>query len=203
MKTEMASLKSFVEHLTDRVNTLENRLAATETRLEKYEKASETKNTWANSETSTEDMYYEADLRHRKRKYLILSGVPEETSGNVAERRDADSLTVSKIASAIGIQNFEPKDTTRVGRIDKNRPRLLRFKCGTTTEKFNFLQKSKALSQITEFQKVFINQDLTPCQRKRQKQLRDELKERRRAGEKVTIHKGRVVLEHETKQHFQ
>ena len=60
--------------------------------------------------------------RHRRRKYIVVSGVPEHESGSVEERRKMDSETVKDIIEELGIRNFELDEITRVGIIRSSRP---------------------------------------------------------------------------------
>ena len=49
------------------------------------------------------------------------------------------------------------------------------------------------MKNIPKFQGVYVNPDLTAAQRKRDVELRRELRARREAGEKVKISQGRIV----------
>ena len=149
---------------------------------------------------SDEDMIQEARERHARRKFLIVSGLPESTDGNIEERRSKDATKIKEMASALGVKDLELKEVHRIGRIS-GAPglRLLRFKCVTIDKKFSLLRSAKTLRSSSSYKGIYINNDLTRAQRLKNKELRMELKRRREAGEEVIIHHGCVVNTKEVK----
>ena len=102
------------------------------------------------------------------------------------------------------MDDLYPEEVSRIGRISDTRPRLLRFKCSSTKEKAEVLRLSKKLRSTQDYyNKVFVNPDLTLLQRKRDKQLRDEVKRRREEGEEVYIRRGRIVNKANAFENFQ
>ena len=135
----------------------------------------------------------ESEERRKRRKYVVLSGIPEHSSGNIAERNERDTALVGELACELGLVGFAPEQVTRIGRLTSTRPRLLRVKCRSVDAKFSLLRQSKKLRDSTRFREVFINPDLTKAQRADNASLRSELKERKKKGEKVIICNGQIV----------
>ena len=142
-----------------------------------------------------EEICDETTARWRKRKYLIASGIAENTSGSLAERKSKDTNAIELLAKEIGVEDIDidPCEVSRVGRLDSDKPRLLRFKLDDADERRQLLKNSKNLRKSLHFQNVYINPDLTYFQRKRNSDLRKEVKERREGGENVGIRRGRIV----------
>ena len=140
-----------------------------------------------------EDIIHEAEERFKRRKNLIISGAPEQTAGTVEERREKDEEYIEDMAKEMGMERFEPENVSRIGAIRNSKPRLIRFKCSDPREKYTLLRESKKLKNVPKFQGVYVNPDLTAAQRKRDVELRRELRARREAGEKVKISQGRIV----------
>jgi len=174
-----------IQRMDDRNKELESKIESLETKIQSMEQQRHF--------MTEEDMIHEAEDRFRRRKYLIVSGVQEQTTGTVDERREKDEEYIKDIAKEMGIDDFEPEEVFRIGIIRNSKPRLIRFKCSEIKEKYSFLRESRMLRNVPRFQGVYINPDLTAAQRKRDAELRKELKARREAGEKVKIRQGRIV----------
>lgn len=157
------------------------------------------------SPSISETVYREMEDRHSRQKFLIISGLEEPLTGSPAERRLRDKEIVEGLAHKIGVTDFEVSDVLRIGPVHGRKPRLLRLKCPSKTVRTSLLRSSKNLRKHSEFQKVYINPDLTPLQREKDRLLRTELTSRRRAGESVIIREGRIVVlkwnDHEADRH--
>ena len=55
----------------------------------------------------TEDICKEAAKRVHRRKYLIISGIPEQTSDSVSERKKADTKAVEDVAEVLGVDDVD------------------------------------------------------------------------------------------------
>lgn len=201
IKSETNSIKTLIKSLTDRIQHLESNLEVAITRVNTLEERLAQKEI-TNGETF-EDMCYEAQLRHQKRKYLVISGLPEQSHGNLQQRREKDEQAIKDLADALDVEDFHPRDIMRIGRIDSSKPRLLRIKCQSVPERRMFLQRSKNLKSMSQFQNTYVNPDLTATQRKKSKQAREEVKRRREGGENVAIRNGRVVSLNDSSLDFQ
>ena len=149
-----------------------------------------------------EAIFREFEERHRRRKYLIISGL-RESSGSLEERRESDRDAVKELADEIGVKDLDllTNQVSRIGPLNtsSSRPRLLRVKCDTMEDKFSMLRLSKKLRNCEEYQGIYVNLDLTLKQRELGKIQRQELKRRREAGEDVVIRRGQIIV----KQNFQ
>ena len=143
-----------------------------------------------------ESIFREFEDRHRRRKYLIISGLPEGSSGSLEERRVSDRDAVKELAANIGVADLdiESHQVSRIGPLNSSRPRLLRVKCDTNEEKHSMLRSSKKLRDFEEYRGIYINPDLTLKQRELGKIQRQELKRRREAGEDVVIRRGQITV---------
>lgn len=200
IKEDTQSIKSLVQTLSNRISSLESLLGATIARVDALEQRAKNERV---VDHQLNDFCHEAYLRYVKRKSLVISGVPEQTTGTVSERNEKDECAVVDLVAELGIEDFQPEEVSRIGRIDHAKSRLLRIKCRNTSEKIEILKHSKKLRNSQQFRKVFINSDLTAIQRKISKDSREELKLRREAGENVIIRRGRVVTTDIKAQDFQ
>ena len=176
--------------IRDRVKTLQNQYNDLKTKAASV------------SEGSHDDIIGEAEERYRRRKYIIVSGLPEDETGNVSERLISDTNKVKKLTLSMGFQDFEPREISRIGRLNSSRPRLLRLKCANPQERNVLLRKAKSLRQTSCFKEVYLNPDQTRTQRELSRRLRAELKSRRNAGEKVIIRRGQIVNIDEQEENF-
>ena len=194
VKQENDKLRKMIKSLNQRLTEMEcansflvEKSRSLEKRCDEYERSLERR------ALSDEDLMREATERHRRRKYLIVSGLQESSEGSVGQRSLEDAEKVKDLVFSLGIENFTPGKVSRIGRISGSRGRLLRFKCPTVDDKLALLRSSKKLRDHTTYNGVFINPDLTITQRKQNREIRIELKRRREAGESVIIRHGRVI----------
>lgn len=152
----------------------------------------------------TEEVISEACQRLYKRDYLIVSGLTEKETGTLEERRQHDLNLVVEVAQTLQCGHLQPEEVTRLGKIQPNKPRLLRFKCSLPRNRTMLLKNSKKLKQSEKFKAVFLMPDLTPAQRERNQNLRRELRRRREHGEDVKIMHNKIVPSGEQQRsHFQ
>lgn len=193
-----SELKQEINKVNDKIETLFEKVNETVVRVSKLEKKCHSLEIkLAKKDTScsldTEALMHEAEERHRRRKYLVISGIPEHTTGNVEERRQKDLRKVKVVVSKAGVKSFEPEQLSRIGSISSSRPRLLRFKCESMETRNSILKGAKLLKSSQEFRNTYINADQTLQQRKKNKELREELRRRKEAGEDVAIRRGQIV----------
>ena len=140
-----------------------------------------------------EELYNEIQERHRRRKCIVISGLPEPVAGSPDERKAEDKDAILRVAQSCGADLSNMKELSRIGKINGSRPRLLLVKCKDTRQKFDVLRLSKNLRKNSNFRNVYINPDLTVTERNRDRQLREELRQRRSKGEDVFIKHGKIV----------
>jgi len=199
LKKEMAlhgemlqTLLSKIDDLTKQNERLALRVADLENRVETLSSNQREENEKCFT-SMFEDAYSEMEERHKRRKFLVISGLPEPCVGSVEQRRLEDQQAIESLAEAIGVEDVNFENISRIGAINSHKPRLLRLKCSSIRAKISLLRASKNLKRLSKYRMVFINPDLTRHERERDKILRTELRDRRQAGEKVMIRSGRVV----------
>lgn len=210
MKSELEKMNHALSSLTLRVRDIEEKLDDYDTRMSKHEtELQEIKEDLKKSASnacrlpSSEELCREATLRLQKRKYLIISGLPEQTTGSMDDRLLADKIMVTEIASLLGEEDFSTEEVSRIGKIGPQKSRLLRFKCSSQSQRTNLLKNAKQLKLNSKFSSVYLSPDQTLIQRQLQKALRDELAQKRSLGLDVIIRNGRVVDRNVRPQNFQ
>lgn len=184
----MQSVLTKVEEITQENSFLTSKVKDLETQVEFLSQ----KQVCVYDGFTTEDVYRELEERQRRRKFVIVSGLPEPVTGSLEERMQEEKRSVTALASKIGVRDIRVENLSRLGAPNSRRPRLLRFKCDIDI-KISLLRASKHLRKVPEYEKVFINPDLTRKQRDRERDLRSNLAVRRRAGENVVLRGGRIV----------
>ena len=178
MKDELNNLSKLESKVTDQENeikTLKGNLSCL-----------------SNSSSPENDFYDEIEMRMSKRENLIIFGVPESETGSVLDRKAADESYLNHLIQELDIQNFEFKRLERIGKISANRGRLLKVSGVDLQKKQEILRRSRGLRNSNQYKRVFINADLTPMQRQKQRELQSELRDRRTRGEDVIISRGKV-----------
>ena len=139
-------------------------------------------------------MLNEVEERDRRRPNLIVSGFPEKDQGPVEERKKWDRSKVEDLVKRLCNFNGEViSSINRIGKANSSKPRLLRVVCRDVDTKYSLIRNAKNLRQLPDFNRIFLNPDLTPIQQNESKYLREELKTRRNRGEDVKIHRGKIV----------
>ena len=190
VKKEIEKMTGIIESLSNRVAQLEMSNDVLQMKLKHIE---EKHSNFSIPNEVTNSICHEISLRKRKEKCLVISGLPEPSSGSVASKIESDEENVIAIADSLGIHDISVSNITRLGRPNTNKPRLLRFMCSDATTRTEFLRKARNLRNFPSYAKTFVSPDLTKLQLLEAKQLRDELKRRRTAGEQVVISGGRIV----------
>ena len=129
-----------------------------------------------------------------------MFNVPEKNPRDPQERKEHDkNMAVKVLATITDMENNENKiqRVIRMGReIRDDRDRPLQVVFTDPAIKFKFLQKANCLSEMEDdmVKKVRISNDRTPGERKRYKELKQEMDERMQKGEKnLRIRKGEIV----------
>lgn len=185
LKKEINEISNKLSHLQNKVDELESRNSQLEQRCHQLESKS------LNISTAILD---EMEDRLRRKKSLIISGIPEQTEGSAEERIEADKTTVEDLLENLcGVSDSDISRTHRIGRQQPDKNRLIRVALSDEDDKKKILYKAKELRNMPSYSNVYINSDLTPSQRESNKRLREELKRRRDLGDDVIIRGGKVV----------
>ena len=151
MKHENERLYSVINSLSERIKQLEEKNNNLEVRYQQLEAADA-----SSKSLCDESLIHESIERHRRRKFLIVAGLPEPSLGSVSERQEADSRRLKGLVSELGIQEFEPREITRIGSNIGAKPKLLRFMCKNTAQKSDILKEARKLRSNRQFGNVFI-----------------------------------------------
>ena len=174
LMTEVDKQTSLVKELVKKVEDLNGRNAQLEERCLKLED---------DMKTVATSIFEELDDRGRRKRNLIISGIPESTEGTAKERKEADREKVKSILYKLSLEEGDiVARQNRIGRVNEGRNRLLKIVCHGEESKFAVLRRSKVLRDSAKFQNIYINADLTSMQRNERKRLRDEFKRRRALG---------------------
>ena len=120
------------EVLVSRVNKLEEQIAALSPAQQRDEVS-----------FPPEDALRESEERYKRRKFVIVSGLP----GTPEERCAQDRGSVESLIRKTGVKNFEFKSVSRIGDVNSQgpRPRLLKIKCSSFEMKIALLRASRNL----------------------------------------------------------
>ena len=136
--------------------------------------------------------------RDRRAKNFILLGVKEEKEEDRTVRTTKENRFVTDMLKHLGLNEATTiEDITRLGRFDEARkhPRALRVTVATETQKWKIIGQGKYLANMTTNNKVFVQPDLTSDEREKEKQLINELRERRAkdTSKNWMIRRGRII----------
>ena len=182
---EIKKLNGLEEKLVDLMNIVTNMkesiLKEVDSRIEeKLESRMEEieKNLTERLERKTE----EQEERDRRKHNIIIVQLPE-SQNEVKEDREEDDIQAahSILSKVTSIDVEEISKPVRIGpkRDQDGKPRLLKVTLGSTEKKEKILRSyNKCLNENVKDpnKRIYINADLTPLEREREKQLRDELK---------------------------
>ena len=126
---------------------------------------------------------------------IMIQNVQESKESEAEERKLEDIESVTKIFSAIGVEEEDMiEQCVRIGKIDPKTTRLTRVTVNSADTKRKILKNAKDLKDKEHYENVFIGPDLTKMQRAEQYNLRKELRDRKANGEKdLFIRGGKVV----------
>ena len=131
--------------------------------------------------------------RQRQQNNVIISGVQEKAAGSLDERCEHDTQIVRSIFKFLDkAKEVDVRNAQRIGRLDLDRPRLLKVELSSFYDRNAILKNAKSLRR-SSWDSVFINPDYTEMERVQNRKLREELKRRRNSGEDVVLYRGRIV----------
>ena len=137
----------------------------------------------------------EREERDHKKNNLVLYNIPESRMKDIDQRIKYDMEICGKIIyEEIGEKEFCIEKINRLGKIredGKPRPTLIRLRC--ETEKWRILGKAKNLRKSNNFARIYVAKDMTIKEKELDRELREELAERRNNGEFCQIKNGMIV----------
>ena len=134
--------------------------------------------------------------KERRKLNIIMENVPEVSSEDENNRKEGDIKVVAEIFSKdLELQGITPLSITRLGRL-KEKVRPIRICLDSENSKQLVLSAAKKLRNSPEesAKRIYIDPDLTQTERKRNFELRQELRKRRNEGEEnIVIYAGKIV----------
>ena len=182
----MMMVKKMSEQMTSMERTIEDKINEKIKISEKY-----------TMEKINEDVEEKLEA-FRRRKNIILYGMPEEKNKDDRNRCEIDEANIKNLLKELktNVKNYE---ITRIGKqIIDGRPRPIRVELNRESDKYEILKGAFNLKTTRNetFKRVIITTDMSFKQREAEKLLREELKERRQSGEKnLKIRRGKIVKE--------
>ena len=132
--------------------------------------------------------------RERRKLNVVVHNLPETTPTVDQTREKGDLLKFSTIIKENLKLIIRASKCHRVGKLLEDRPRLLVVTLENFETKMELLRASSELRTTTEWRNLYINPDLTPAEREANRRLRQELAQRRAAGEEnIGIRHGSIV----------
>ena len=146
------------------------------------------------------ELWDEKVEKEKRELNLIITNLQESDKLDRAEKQKDDKVAVKNIISKIcpELEEVElDEDPIRLGRVNiGTKPRLVRIKLKSVDAKKNILSNAyKINTGVREQEKrIYFNPDLTPTERLKNKETRQELKRRIQDGETdIGIRNGRIV----------
>ena len=149
-------------------------------------------------EQSREDKAEEEEKARRKNN-VIIHGLPEPQAGDPNDKKQEDCDAVQDLLHKILCDNVSVTKFTRLGspRTDADaQPRLILADLASEEARIQVLKNAKNLKgwKAGFWERVFIHQDLTPKEREARRNLVQEMKMSRAAGEaNLIIVNGKIV----------
>lgn len=193
IKDEIQALKNIITSLSSRVDKLEEDNKLLMTRYEELK----TENSDAPNglDNKCSEVIEEVRQRDVRKRNVIMIGLPEESTGSVAERSKRDENKCKEIFETLGVTNNGIKSVIRLGKKREDNRRVLRVTLNNEEDKYELMRHSRHLRDTVKFHDVFIKPDLTPLQRKIDFELRRDLRTFRMAQPEkdFVVFKGKVM----------
>lgn len=131
-----------------------------------------------------DDLVLELSEREKRKKNLMVFGVPESLATTSADRKRADSeFIVGFISQLCGEVDLSQIGVYRVGtRIEtKTRPIKINFKTEDSVQMI--IRKANIIRSLPEYERLSVSFDRTPSQQRQYRLIRQQLDDRRKSGE--------------------
>ena len=145
------------------------------------------------SATSIVDEYLE---RERRKLNLIVYGLIESSAPTVTEQISSDTdIFCRLVRSEFNMGDIQVGKVLRLGKVVRDKPRPVLVSLTDFSTRRQILRNAKSLRNSQSYKQVFICPDLTPKERETNKQLVEELRRRKQAGESnLIIQRGKIVM---------
>ena len=156
-----------------------------------------------NSQTSVvkevEVMSQEKDEQERRKDNLLIVNIPENDKEDKDEKIAHDKKTVAEIIQKL-VPDFKEEEILyplRLGKKDDKFPRLIKITIKSSQTRVKIFQNITKLNdtETTPKERIYINKDLTPLQRTKEKTKRQEIFTLRAANpeKKYKWNRGEIV----------
>lgn len=191
METKLDNVLKMLESLKSRIDDMES----------KHDACSD-ENIDKKIEQKVGEYMEEMQEREKRKLNIIVVNLPESGKDSAEERKQEDRDRVRQLVSRTvdDVDSTELDNPIRLGpiKIGQNaRPRLLRMTVQNVETKKKILKNVAKLNRNVPFEKrVFINDDSTPKERERIKELRAEMQVRKENGEQnlmINYREGKIM----------
>ena len=151
-------------------------------------------------ERKMKEMIGEKEEQEKRKLNIVISNIPESRAETAGERKEEDLKAVRAKIDELGFDGAlgkEVVDPVRLGRFTiGQRPRMLRVTAKTEDAKKYIMQNASSIKQTEtdNKKKIWFNHDLTEKERREDRELREELKRRRLAGETDLIIRRKQIV---------
>lgn len=137
------------------------------------------------SDESIEEIIGEISERNRRKRNVMIYGVPESHESLSTEARaNKDKEYVLKVLSTVNKNTAADQcKTFRIGRQAEGKVRPIKVTLHNEDEAIGFIRSAKNLKNSEYNRKIFISEDRTPRQQMYYRKIRDKLRERVGMGE--------------------
>jgi hypothetical protein len=191
-------ISHFLLSLNGRVKLLENKEKENQTEIDKLKsdleaakklaKPSNISNEWvqvvtkgaknakkpADQLTVANATINELQEREKRKKNVIIYGIPESTSATLTDKKADDELKIKEILRVIDKPDISPVYSRRLKSKDSNKPGPVLVELSDTSLRNPVLLAAKKLREVDEYKSVYISPDLTEAERQLDYKLRQE-----------------------------
>ncbi|EYC03671.1 hypothetical protein Y032_0092g2553 [Ancylostoma ceylanicum] len=122
------------------------------------------------SHKSCEDYFHQ--------RSIVIHGIPELPTNALPSERQADvEARVSDVFDALGVE-ARPWAVFRMGKMSETRPRLTKVILHSRSQFFPILGRARSLRQMSDYKHIFIRASITEAERRREYDLRKEVRDR-------------------------
>lgn len=197
MKRELDGLKETITSLSTKICSLESQQQLLQSKYD--EVCGELTSLKKDQILMVSELSNEIEEQVRRSQNFVISGIPESDAASLGSSLKEDVEKNAEVLRTIGCDPASVVEVHRIGRPNRERPRLLRVKCTSVGVKESVLRNAKNLRKSPKFKGVYINPDRSPLQQRFWKDLYDELKKRREQGEDVIIFRNRITRRRDAK----
>ena len=146
--------------------------------------------------TMTASLMSEEKEKEKRKLNIIIHNLPESTVEEAQARKQDDLKNINSLLTKYVDVSASVSNAVRLGKRTET-PRLLKVTLSSKEQKSAILRnrlKLRNKANPPSILKVFITSDLTPLEQQKQRQLRSQLTDMNKSGNKYFIKNGRITL---------